>query len=141
MTEYSKPLPLITELSRVFYDGCREGKLLYQRCKDCDEVVFFPKRLCSNCMGRNLEWKASKGKGRIHTFTVTYESAPPEFAADCPYALAIINLAEGFSMLANIVDCELEKITCDMPVEVVFRPVTSEITLPQFRPKEKRDRS
>ena len=65
---------------------------------------------------------------------MTYESAPPEFTADCPYALAIINLDEGFSMMSNIVECDLEKITCDMPVEVVFQPVTSEVTLPKFRP-------
>ncbi len=136
MSEYQKPLPLITRLSKVFYDGCREGKLLYQQCKDCGEVVFFPKAMCSNCMGHNLDWKESKGKGTIHTFTVTYESAPPEFAADCPYALAIINLDEGFSMMSNIVECDLEKITCDMPVEVVFQPVTPEITLPKFRPAQ-----
>jgi uncharacterized OB-fold protein len=134
MSEYKKPLPLITKLSKVFYDGCKEGKLLYQMCKDCDEVIFFPKQVCANCMGRDLEWKESQGKGKIHTFTVTYDSAPPEFVADCPYALAIINLDEGFSMMSNIVECDPEKIACDMPVEVVFDPVTPEITLPRFRP-------
>ena len=134
MSEYKKPLPLITKLSKVFYDGCKENKLLYQQCKDCGEVVFFPKELCSNCMSRNLEWIESQGKGKIYTFTVTYAGAPPEFSADGPYALAIIEMDEGFRLMSNIVDCEFKQLTCDMPVEVVFDPVTPEITLPKFRP-------
>lgn len=134
MAEYTKPLPLITPLSKVFYDGCKDGKLLYQACSDCGETIFFPKQVCPNCMGRNLHWKQSSGKGRIYTFTVTYDYAPPEFAGDTPYAIAIVLLDEGYRMMSNIVECDLEQITCDMPVEVVFDQVTEEITLPKFRP-------
>ena len=134
MSEYKKPLPLITKLSRVFYDGCRDGKLLYQSCAECGEVVFFPKHLCPNCMGRDLTWKESSGLGRIHTFTVTYAYAPPEFVEDVPYAPAIVVLEEGFRMMSNIVGCDLDSIKCDMSVQVVFDPVTPEITLPKFKP-------
>lgn len=134
MAEYTKPLPLLTSLSKAFYEGCKENKLLYQHCKDCEEVIFYPKIVCPNCMGTNLDWKESTGKGKIFTFTVAYDFAPPEFASSTPYALAVVNLEEGFSMLTNIVDCDLNKIECDMPVEVLFDPVTPEITLPKFRP-------
>jgi uncharacterized OB-fold protein len=85
-------------------------------------------------MSHNLEWKESKGKGKIYTFTVTYDAAPPEFMASVPYALAVINLDEGFSMLSNIVDCDYEKLSCDLPVEVLFEKVTPDVTLPKFRP-------
>ncbi|MGD0855681.1 MAG: Zn-ribbon domain-containing OB-fold protein [Dehalococcoidia bacterium] len=134
MSEYKKPLPLINKLSKVFWDGCKEKKLLYQKCKDCGQVNFFPKIVCMNCMGRNLEWKESKGKGHIHCFTVTYDAAPMEFMSSVPFAIGIINLDEGFSMLSNIVDCDYEKLKSEMPVEIVFDPVTAEVTLPKFRP-------
>jgi len=134
MSEYTLPLPLITDLSKKFYDGCKEEKLLYQQCADCGEVIFFPKHLCTNCMGHNLEWKESKGKGKLHSFTVTYDMAPPEFMPHVPFVLAIIILDEGFRMLSNIVECEFNELKCDMQVEVVFDPVTPEITLPRFRP-------
>jgi uncharacterized protein len=137
MNEYKKPLPLITPLGKPFWDACKEKKLLYQVCKDCGQVNFFPKMLCVNCMSHNLGWKESKGKGHIYTFTVTYDAAPPEFMSSVPYALAVVNLDEGFSMLTNIVDCEYEKLKCNMPVEVVFDPVTPEVTLPKFRPVTK----
>ena len=134
MSDYNKPLPLITPLSKVFYDGCKENKLLYQFCLDCGETIFYPKQICPSCMSRNLSWKESSGKGRIFTFTVTYDYAPPEFANDTPYAIAVVVLDEGFRMMSNIVECDFEKIACDMPVEVVFDPVTPDVTLPKFRP-------
>jgi uncharacterized OB-fold protein len=85
-------------------------------------------------MSHKLEWKESKGKGKINTFTVTYDYGPEEFMADGPYAVALIDLDEGFRMMSNIVDCDFNEIKCDMPVEVVFESVTPEITLPKFRP-------
>lgn len=134
MSEYKKPLPLITEMSKIFYDGCREGKLLYQKCNDCNETIFFPKYLCTACMSRNLRWEESAGKGKIHSFTITYEYAPMEFAGSTPYVLAIINMDEGFSIMSNIIECDFESLASDMKVEVVFDPVTPEISLPKFRP-------
>jgi len=134
MSQYTKPLPLITKLSKVFWDGCKEKKLLYQKCAECGEVIFFPKLLCPNCMSRNLEWKQSAGKGKIQTFTVTYDMAPPEFMPFVPYALAIIRLDEGYRMMSNIVQCDFDNLSCEMPVEVVFEAVTPEFTLPYFRP-------
>ena len=50
MGEYKKPLPLITELSKVFYDGCKENKLFYQKCTDCNEVVdYIPVCINNKC--------------------------------------------------------------------------------------------
>jgi uncharacterized OB-fold protein len=134
MSEYNLPLPVITTLSKVFWDGCKEEKLLYQHCRDCGEVIFFPKYLCPNCMSHNLEWLESKGKGKIATFTVTHNFAPPAFMAEVPYCVAIIELDEGYRMMSNMVECDFEELECDMPVEVVFDQVTEEVTLPKFRP-------
>jgi hypothetical protein len=53
-----------------------------------------------------------------------------------PYAIAVVELAEGPRMMTNIVDCPQtpEALVLDMPVEVVFAPQTDTITLPLFRP-------
>jgi hypothetical protein len=39
-------------------------------------------------------------------------------------------------MFSNVVGIPNETIRCDMPVTVVFDPVTDTITLPRFRPQE-----
>ena len=136
MTDYKRPLPVMTDLSKVFYDGCKKNKLLFQKCKDCGEIIFFPKLICTNCMGRELEWQESSGKGKIFSFTVTYDAAPPEFMPYVPFVLAVVTLEEGFNILTNIEDCEFEAICCDMPVVVKFDPVTPEVTLPKFVPAD-----
>jgi uncharacterized OB-fold protein len=41
---------------------------------------------------------------------------------------------EGYRMMSNIVECDYDELECEMPVEVVFVPVTEEFTLPKFRP-------
>jgi hypothetical protein len=52
-----------------------------------------------------------------------------------PYSIAVVELAEGPRLMTNIVECPQtpEALQLDMPVEVVFTPVSDTITLPQFR--------
>jgi uncharacterized OB-fold protein len=61
-------------------------------------------------------------------------NAPSAFINDIPYVVALIRLEEGVQMLSNIVECDPEKVTCDMPVEVIFEKLTEDFTLPKFRP-------
>ena len=58
------------------------------------------------------------------------------FPLPTPYVIAIVELAEGPRLMTNLVGVEADpaKIRIGMPVEVVFDDVTSEVTLPKFRP-------
>ncbi len=53
-----------------------------------------------------------------------------------PYAIAVVQLAEGVKMMTNIVECEQtpEALQLDMELEVVFEKQNDDITLPLFRP-------
>jgi hypothetical protein len=48
--------------------------------------------------------------------------------------MAYVELDEGLKMLTNIVDCTPEQVKIEMPVEVVYEDVTTEVTLAKFRP-------
>lgn len=125
------PLPKPTELSAPHWEGCRRGELLVQRCGDCTSYVFIPQYACPQCQSTRLDWVPSSGKGTVYSFTTVWRPQRPEF--DVPYTVAIVELAEGWHMLSNIVDCAPDDITVGMPVEVTFRPMSEEITLPLFR--------
>ena len=43
MSDDMIPLPRPTALSEPHWNGCREGKLMVQRCKDCGSHIFMPK--------------------------------------------------------------------------------------------------
>ena len=102
------PLPRPTALSRPHWDGCREGVLRVQRCAACGSYEFIPQAVCTKCQAGKLEWVESSGRGSVNSHTTVYRPPRPEF--DAPYVVAI-----------------------GLPVEVDFRAVSDEITLPCFR--------
>ena len=134
MSDYKKPLPQIQPFTQAYWEGTRNNKLLVQTCKDCDARIFFPRRQCPECWSTNLGWSEASGKGEIYAFSVTYEGVESVFADDLPIVLAWVDLPEGIRMQSNIIDCDPEAIEIGQEVEVVFRKVTDEITLPYFRP-------
>ncbi len=56
----------------------------------------------------------------------------PQFA-EVPYSPVIVELDEGVRMVTWLVGVKPEELRLDMPVEVAFEDVTSEVTLPKFR--------
>lgn len=77
-----------------------------------------------------------KGQGKIHTFTVTYATALKNSWQTAPYALALVDLDEGFLMISSIIECDFKDLRYEMPVEMTFDPETPQITLPKFRPRK-----
>jgi|OpeIllAssembly_1097287.scaffolds.fasta_scaffold1767422_1 hypothetical protein len=129
-----KPVPIVNPWARPFWDGARAGRLLIQRCQHCGRHVFYPRVACPHCASERLEWVEASGRGTVYSYTVVYNNAPSAFVADVPYVVAVIQLAEGVRMLSNIVQCDLDGLRCDMPVEVTFERLNDEFTLPKFRP-------
>jgi len=138
MSNYDKPLPYITEEAEPFWEACRQHKLIIQRCKDCGHVQFYPRVVCTKCWSDSLEWIETAGKGVIYSFTVVQRAPSPGFRPDVPYVIAIIDLDEGVRLMSNVIRCKPEDVRIDMPVIVEFDDVTEEVSLPKFRPAEKK---
>ena len=75
----------------------------------------------------------ASGRARLYSYVINERPAP---GFDAPYAIAIVELDEGPRMMTNIVNCEQtpEALVLDMPLEVIFEPITEEISLPKFQP-------
>ena len=130
-----KFLPTPGPETAFWWESCRAGRLLIQRCADCGMHQFYPRSHCSSCLGGNLEWEEAAGTGTVATFTVCRVPVAEAYAADVPYVVALVRLAEGPTMMSNIVDCDPEAVAVGMPVEVVFETRSEKIALPQFRPR------
>ena len=133
MTNYNKPLPRITSLTKEFWEGCKRHELLIQRCKDCGTYHHYPRSMCPDCGSWNAEWAKVSGRGKVYTYIVAVQPFHPAFSGDVPYAVAIVELEEGVRMVSNIMDCGPDDIYIGMPVEVVYDDVTDDMTLPRFR--------
>jgi uncharacterized protein len=134
--EYNKPLPrpLNPELTRPFWEAAKRHELIMPRCKTCDQLFFYPRSECPRCLGSDLEWVRVSGRGRLHSFTIINQPANAAFRDDVPYVYAVVQLIEGPRMISNLVECDVESVSVDMPVEAVFDDVTPEWTLVKFKP-------
>lgn len=129
-----KPIPIVNEWARPFWEAARRNTLSIQFCKACSKHIFYPRIACPHCGSADVEWVNASGKGTIYSYTVVESNAPSAFVADIPYVVAIVELKEGVRMLSNIVGCDPSTVRCDMPVEVVFEKLDDEFTLPKFKP-------
>ena len=135
-TEYTKPLPrpLSPELTRPFWEAAKRHELRMPRCTMCDHVFFYPRSECPRCLLTHLEWVQVSGRARLHSFTVVQQPANAAFRDDVPYVYAVVQLDEDPRLGSNIVQCDIEALRVDMPLEAVFDDVTPEWTLVKFKP-------
>lgn len=106
-----------------FFQEARAGRLTGVRCRQCGELAIPPKEFCPNCHKRAWEPVPLAGHGTISSFTVI--RVPPRGrAAEAPYAVAVVRLAEGVSLLGRIVDIPIESLRIGFPVK--FRPLVTE---------------
>ncbi|WP_194841246.1 Zn-ribbon domain-containing OB-fold protein [Salinibacillus xinjiangensis] len=121
MDQITKPTPIADGDSGPFWEGCQEEKLVIQKCKECDNHIFYPRYVCPNCMSDDLQWVEACGKGKVYSYTIARRAAHPSFKADVPYVVALIELKEGVRIMSNIINCDVEEVDCDMDVRVVFK--------------------
>ena len=126
------PVPVPSLISQPFWDACNRGELVFQRCNNCGAAVFNPAPICRRCTSRDLTWTTSNGTGSVYSWTTIWRPQTPAFVV--PYVAAIVDVDEGYQMVANIVECEAEDIFAGMPVGVEFHSIGSDMSLPYFHP-------
>jgi uncharacterized OB-fold protein len=134
---YQKPLPQPNADDRYFWDGCREHRLLFQKCPKCGLVRWPPSIICPACHAEDTEVIEASGRGKVYTYAVYHQVYHPGFEGEIPYVTAVIELEEGPHFLSNIIGCAPGEVECGMPVEVVWEDVNREYSLPKFRPVTK----
>lgn len=135
MADYRKPIPQPSPETQHFWDGCKQGKLLLQRCKDTGKAYFPPRPFSPYTGSKAVEVFQASGKATLFSYVINHRPAKG-FEDEAPYAIAVVQLAEGPRMMTNIVGCAQtpEALQLDMPLEVTFEKINDDIALPKFRP-------
>jgi uncharacterized protein len=128
-----KPLPAPDADSAAMWRGLRDGVLLLQHCGDCRHVQYYQQGMCRQCGSENLSHRAASGRGRVHSFSVVHRAPGPAFKADTPYAVLLVDLAEGPRMISGYSGDDPSEVDFDMEVELVCEADGDGRVLPMFR--------
>ena|SRR5262245_12133536 len=125
--ERAIPAPPTNPETQAFWDAAGQGKLVLKRCRACGELHYYPRAMCPFCGSEQTEWTEASGRGTVYSYSVLRR-------APIPYAIAYVTLAEGPTMMTNLVDCDLDAIRIGQAVRVVFRPTDGGALVPMFSP-------
>ena len=110
-----------------YWQAASDGRLLLKLCTACGAHHFYPRSLCPFCFSDKTEWRDATGEGTIYSFSVMRRAQPP-------YAIAYVRLAEGPTMMTNVVDCDLDAIRIGQKVRVVFKAADNGQAVAMFTP-------
>lgn len=129
------PLPSPTAATAPYWAAAAAGRLMLPRCRACGRFHHHPREWCPHCWGTELDWEEVSGDAVVVTFSVVQQAPSPSFVT--PYVLAVVDLAEGPRMMANVVGCTPGEVSIGLPVHVTFER-RGDIVLPQFQPAQEK---
>ena len=121
------PAPQANAETRAFWDAAAAGRLMIGKCEACGAVHYYPRAICPFCFSDKTRLEQASGEGTVYTYSVMRR-------APIPYAIAYVTLAEGPTMMTNIVDCDLDAIRIGQQVRLVFKPTEGGPPVPMFTP-------
>ncbi len=95
--------PPVTPFTEPFWDATRDGRLLLPWCRTCGQPFWYPRETCPRDLSTDLEWREASGRGVVHAISVMPRPGNPAMAGREPYAVALVELAEGVRLMTNVV--------------------------------------
>jgi uncharacterized OB-fold protein len=130
-TRVEPPAPHDDSVTKAFWRATGDRQLLIQWCLDCDEPVWFPREVCPGCLGTNLEYRPSTGRGEVYAASVHHVAGNPKMQT--PYVVALVALDEGVRLMTNIVGwADPYDAAVGRRVAVAWEPLSDGRNLPVF---------
>lgn len=105
-----------------FLKHCARGELAYQKAPD-GSAIFYPRAV-------DCPWEISSGRGEIYSRTIVRHKDEP------PFVLALVQMEEGFRLMARVDADEPQSVKIGDRVRVTFRPLAEgQPPLPVFVPE------
>ncbi|MFJ9802996.1 bifunctional MaoC family dehydratase N-terminal/OB-fold nucleic acid binding domain-containing protein [Streptomyces wuyuanensis] len=135
-----RPRPVVNRDNAGFWEGVAEHRLLIQRCASCEQLRFPWLPGCGACGSPDWDTVEAGGEGTVYSYVVMHHPPFPAFAGSeggregaGPYAVGLIELAEGVRMVSNVIGVPYDKVRIGMPVRLEFFRADEDLELPVFR--------
>jgi uncharacterized OB-fold protein len=104
--------------------------ILFERCGGCGHVAYFARGFCPACGSSKVHRETASGEGTVYAITEVARAPTQELRAHAPYALLLVDMAEGFRMMAH----GRPGLRIGEPVRVRFVRVAGRL-VPCFQPR------
>src|SRR5512140_2696729 len=82
-------------------------------CDVCGKTIFPPRDVCPHCAEQRQTWTTLSGRGEVYSYTTMY-NAPAGFDEYAPSTVALVKLAEGPMVTAQLTDVEAKEVFIGM---------------------------
>lgn len=127
--------PLVTPETAAFWSNAAEGRLVVDRCTDCGEHYFPPRRWCAACgTAETIDPEHHlDGPARLYSFTVNQTPWVPGMAVPFVLGLAHFDHAPGVRIPCRVNAPDVDALVCDCLLEVGFEPGPGGFAIPSFK--------
>jgi uncharacterized protein len=99
--------------------------LIGEVCPHCEAKIFPPRDVCPECAREAKTEYQFSGRGEVYSYTTVYD-APAGYEEQAPYTVALVKLAEGPVITAQLTDLDDRTVEIGMPVEMVTRKLRND---------------
>jgi uncharacterized OB-fold protein len=78
-----------------------EPAIVYQACCSCGARQYFRRAFCASCGATELNESRASGEGTVYATSLVCRAATPETKAHIPYNIVLVDMPEGFRMMAH----------------------------------------
>lgn len=78
-----------------------DSAIRYQRCARCRHAQYFRRDFCAACGATELAEETASGEGTVYATSLVCRAATPETRAHVPYNMVLVDVREGFRMMAH----------------------------------------
>lgn len=111
--------------AKIWREMPQRYRLEASKCKKCGKRYYPPRLICAECGSRKFETYNLPEEAKLVTFTVIRTPAS-QYADESPYAIGIGEFEDGLQMMAQVVDCDVEKLKMGQEVRLEFRKIQSD---------------
>ena len=98
---------LVTDpVTQSYWEALTRGELTVQRCKACGHRQHYPRPFCLACLSRDVDLEPVTGPATLYAFTINHAHSNPDFKAELPFVMALVEVADGIRIMARLIDVE-----------------------------------
>jgi uncharacterized OB-fold protein len=121
MSELDRPGPVVTPESKPYWDSVAAHAMKLQRCTRCGTFRFYPTPVCPHCFTTGFAWEPVSGAASLYSYSVVHKPVTEAFAAESPYVVALVTLAEGPTLMTNLLEVPEAEIRIGMALRLDYR--------------------